>query len=223
MHFKVLSTQDATNFSNKLGQGNWLVLFYSDSCGHCHQMKPEWKNVVKKFKSPSSNIHIAEVESSYLNSMRKPPQIMGYPTIKFYNQGRIGAEYKGERLADQMINFAMSNSNSSRSNSLINSISSNNSNNSSKSNNSMRFKFAGFPGTQVPMASHPMPKFSKTIHPILPPSFKSIFNPNYNPNFKPSFKSIIITKKLTGKLNKQAKKTVKKSKSQTKGKKKTSK
>uniref|UniRef100_A0A6C0HKP1 Thioredoxin domain-containing protein n=1 Tax=viral metagenome TaxID=1070528 RepID=A0A6C0HKP1_9ZZZZ len=157
MHFKVLSTRDATNFSNKLGQGNWIVLFYSNSCGHCHQMKPEWANVVKKFKSPSSNIHIAEVESSYLNSMRKPPQIMGYPTIKFYNQGRIGAEYKGERLADQMINFAMSNSNSSKSNSLINSKNANTLNNS---NNSMRFKFPSFANPQL-IASHAMPRFNR--------------------------------------------------------------
>ena len=217
MHIKVLSTGDATNFSNKLGHGNWLVLFYSDSCGHCHQMKPEWANVVNKFKSPSSNMNIAEVESNHINSMKRPPQIIGYPTIKFYNQGRIGAEYKGARIADQMIKFAMSNS-INRIKALHKNHNHNhhnhhhhftrNSNNSSNSSNSMRFKFAGFPpGTQVPMASHPMPKFSKSIHNML----------------MPSFKPIIIKKKLTGKLSKKAKKTVKKSKSQTKGKKKTSK
>ena len=110
MHLKVVSPEDAVNLSKQLNDGDWMVLYYADWCGHCKNMKPEWQKVVKRFNCPSSRVNVAEVNSEQIGNMIKPPEIAGFPTIKMYNSGREVAEFDEERLANKMMKFAMMNS-----------------------------------------------------------------------------------------------------------------
>ena len=109
MHFKVLSEQDAANLSNKLKDGDWMVLYYADWCGHCKTMKPEWQKVVNKF-SGNQSVNVAEVESTLIDKLSHRPQVQGFPTIKMYQSGNEVAQFEDERVADKMEKFALSNS-----------------------------------------------------------------------------------------------------------------
>ena len=108
MFIKVINAEDASNLSNLLKNGNWLVLYYAEWCGHCKDMKPEWDNVVNKFEN-SDISNIAEIESEYVKSLVLPPIIEGYPTIKMYNNGNEIAQFNDERNADKIEQFVINN------------------------------------------------------------------------------------------------------------------
>ena len=108
MYVKVSSPNEASNLSNLLKDGDWMVLYYADWCGHCQTMKPEWQKVVNKMKT-TNIVNVAEVESNHINSLINKPQVNGFPTIKMYNSGIEKANFEEERVADKMEKFAMSN------------------------------------------------------------------------------------------------------------------
>lgn len=112
---KVVSPDDASNLSNLLKDGDWMVLYYAEWCGHCKTMKPEWEKVVSKLKD-TGKVNVAEIESDLVGHLKDKPQIEGYPTIKMYNGGKEVAKFGNEeRVADNIEKFAMSNSKSSNS------------------------------------------------------------------------------------------------------------
>lgn len=106
---KIVSQYDASNLSNLLKDGYWMVLYYAEWCGHCKTMKPEWEKVVSKMKD-TGKVNIAEVESNWIEHLKDKPEIEGYPTIKMYNCGKEVAKFEDERVADKMEKFALSNS-----------------------------------------------------------------------------------------------------------------
>ena len=110
MYINVGSSGDALNLSNLLKDGDWMVLYYADWCGHCQTMKPEWHKVVNKMKK-NNNVNIAEIESNHIDNLIAKPKIQGFPTIKMYNNGKEVANFEDERVADKMENFAMTNIN----------------------------------------------------------------------------------------------------------------
>jgi len=126
MHIKVVSSNDAVKLSNLLKDGDWMVLYYADWCGHCTTMKPEWTKVVNKMKK-SNMVNVAEVESTHIGDLINKPEVSGFPSIKMYNSGSEIANFEDERVADKMEKFAMSNATKSttrpKSNSLIKKIS----------------------------------------------------------------------------------------------------
>ena len=113
MYINVNSPGDALNLSNLLKDGEWMVLYYAEWCGHCKTMKPEWNKVVNKMKK-HNNINIAEIESNHIDKLSNKPTIQGFPTIKMYNNGKEVANFEDERVADKMEKFALHNSNNSK-------------------------------------------------------------------------------------------------------------
>ena len=112
MYLKVASDSDALNLSKLLNDGNWMVLYYAEWCGHCKTMKPEWKQVVNKFNNPSNNsnkINVAEIESQHIGKLLNKPEIEGFPTIKMYNNGKPVANFNEERIASKIEEFANNN------------------------------------------------------------------------------------------------------------------
>jgi thiol-disulfide isomerase/thioredoxin len=112
MYIKVVSSTDAVNLSNLLKNGDWMVLYYANWCGHCTTMKPEWQKVVDNIKK-SNVVNIADVESSHISDLTHKPNVNGFPSIKMYNSGNEIANFDDERIADKIEDFAISNSNKS--------------------------------------------------------------------------------------------------------------
>jgi thioredoxin-like negative regulator of GroEL len=80
-----------------------IVLFFAQGCGYCKRMMPEWK----KFKT-SSPISIGEVpaeQMSEYNPLHNEGNIVGYPTIRLYNKGKLVKEYDGDRSKNDIMRF----------------------------------------------------------------------------------------------------------------------
>ena len=111
MHINVSSPNDAQNLSNLLKNGNWMVLYHADWCGHCQTIKPEWKKVVDKISNNSKpSFNIAEIESSHIGSLINSPKVSGFPTIKMFNSGKEVANFEDERNAENIEQFGIVNS-----------------------------------------------------------------------------------------------------------------
>jgi thiol-disulfide isomerase/thioredoxin len=110
MNIKVNSSNDALNLSKLLKDGNWMVLYYAEWCGHCKTMKPEWKKAVDNVSNNKDTINVAEIESSHIGNLSEPPNVDGYPTIKMYNNGKEVAKFEDERISDKIEKFAIDNS-----------------------------------------------------------------------------------------------------------------
>ena len=63
-----------------------MILYKANWCGHCQMLAPEWKKFMMVMKS-KPQLNIAEVDSDYMSSMDE--QVMGYPTIKMYNNNNV--------------------------------------------------------------------------------------------------------------------------------------
>jgi len=118
MYIKVESPSDASNLSNLLKDGNWMVLYYAEWCGHCKTMKPEWQKVVNKM-SKSNNVNVAEVESEHIPELAHKPKVDGFPSIKMYNKGKEVSNYEDERVADKIEKFANDNANTKKETTII--------------------------------------------------------------------------------------------------------
>lgn len=116
MYLKVSSTDTADSLSNLLKDGEWMVLYYADWCGHCNAMKPEWEKVVSRMSEckDTRHINIADVKSDFIDELKQKPQVDGFPTIKMYNKGKEIAVFGDERNADKIEKFAISNSNKAK-------------------------------------------------------------------------------------------------------------
>jgi thiol-disulfide isomerase/thioredoxin len=80
---------------------NVVILYYSDMCGHCIQLKPTWDKLCNSTKN-KKDIIIVNVEANNIEHLpaKYKKNIEGYPTIIKYSHGKK-SEYNGNReLAD---------------------------------------------------------------------------------------------------------------------------
>lgn len=91
-----------------------LILFYSDSCGHCNNMKPEWESLKKFAKQQKKKCNIVSVNADRRDklddSWRK--LVTGVPTIVGINEGQDATHaipFSDERTLDNFKKFIVSN------------------------------------------------------------------------------------------------------------------
>lgn len=84
--------------------GYYLVLFYSDNCGFCHDMAEEWKRFgcLMTF----GNIAVYNGTTDQLPQI-KGKKIEGYPSILAFQNGKFIDEHEGERNVASFLEFAM--------------------------------------------------------------------------------------------------------------------
>ena len=84
-----------------LARDNLVILYYSDMCGHCIQLKPTWNKLCNSIKD-KKDITVVNVEANNFEHLpeKYKKNIEGYPTIIKYSCGKK-IEYNGNReLAD---------------------------------------------------------------------------------------------------------------------------
>ena len=95
---------------NILTHDNVVILYYSDMCGYCIQLKPIWNKLCNSIKNNNSVI-IVNVEYNnfkYLRAKYKK-NIMGFPTIIKYSRYKKHSEYSGRRELKDMKKFVKMN------------------------------------------------------------------------------------------------------------------
>ena len=95
-----------------------VVLVFSNNCGHCTSMMPEWHRLEKQVKHDKSlktnpRCYLSKVESHNASMIPEidPESIRGVPTIKFLNKGMLEADYEESgksRTAEDMLEWIRS-------------------------------------------------------------------------------------------------------------------
>lgn len=78
-----------------------LTLFYSDQCGHCTKMKPEWDKFEKKYPKNCNKYERKDITDEMSNTYG----VNGYPTIVLIKNGEKIKDYKGERDSSSFEEF----------------------------------------------------------------------------------------------------------------------
>ena len=86
-----------------------LVLFYAPWCGHCQKIKPEYDNLMKKYKNNKKH-RVAMINCDDHKEFSKKNGITGFPTIRYYTNPKEDkfVEYLGERSENALQNFMSS-------------------------------------------------------------------------------------------------------------------
>ena len=110
------------NFSNNNNIPTF-VMFHVDWCGYCKKAKPEFQQLVNKFKSnPNIKVVMLNGEDPRNQQLIKSHQISGYPTIKLCRNGLNDVNnseiYEGPRGFNEYVQFL----NNSLSEQFVNSV-----------------------------------------------------------------------------------------------------
>ena len=96
--------QHMSDFEKMSQQGIWLKRFHADWCGHCQNMETEWNKFIDSHSH--QGIKIASIEEKAIQKMEeRPNNILGYPSIHLYKDGRFLSEFNGERTSDNLKQF----------------------------------------------------------------------------------------------------------------------
>ena len=90
--------------SNILRKPNMCGVF-SEGCGHCQNMKPEWEKLKSRVANTAGNGSLVEFDSRVMPMVNYPEltsRISGYPTILLFKNGKVCGEYTGNRSSDDM-------------------------------------------------------------------------------------------------------------------------
>ena len=91
----VNSDKSVKTFNKISKKGNVMVAFVATWCGHCQNLKPIWKKMVKMMKKNGINGVIALVYSDYRDQIDLNNNCNGYPTIRLYKDGKIVNDFNG--------------------------------------------------------------------------------------------------------------------------------
>lgn len=94
------------NFADKLGSAKYaLVEFYAPWCGHCKALKPEYAKAATALKEYSSDVMIAKLDATEEKEVAGKHEVQGYPSLKWFIDGKEAMDYSGGRTADDIIRW----------------------------------------------------------------------------------------------------------------------
>jgi hypothetical protein len=113
---EVYGPSNYNSCANRVKKLTGVLLIFHPGCGHCVQMKPEWE-AMKETLSPSTRV--MEVDGSEMAGNAEmsrsivTQRLQGFPTILRLKNGKVAEEFRGQRVANEMKQFAERGSNSS--------------------------------------------------------------------------------------------------------------
>lgn len=85
------------------GKGKWVVLYYATWCGYCQDIMPIWNN----FKNQKNKIKKIEIESNDISKLNYNPEIMGFPSIHLYKDGKLLKKFDKKRTLANLNKFVI--------------------------------------------------------------------------------------------------------------------
>ena len=89
----VNSDKSVKTFNNLAKKGKVMVAFVATWCGHCQNLKPIWKKMVKMMKKKGVNGIIVLIYSDYREKIDLNNNCDGYPTIRLYKDGKVVSDF----------------------------------------------------------------------------------------------------------------------------------
>lgn len=102
---KVLLLNDK-NFETTLKKSkSALVVFFTNWCGHCKALKPIYSKAADLAFEEGISALLTAVDCGASYDVCKQHKVEGYPTIKYFKDGKFFRDYTKERTADAIIQF----------------------------------------------------------------------------------------------------------------------
>ena len=86
-------------------QEEMLVMFYSNSCGHCSRAKPLYEEAAKLLTENRPVITLAAVDMANGNELGKRYNINSFPQFYYFSNGQMRYQYHGARTTEKIIEF----------------------------------------------------------------------------------------------------------------------
>uniref|UniRef100_A0A6P4E1T7 Protein disulfide-isomerase A5 n=1 Tax=Drosophila rhopaloa TaxID=1041015 RepID=A0A6P4E1T7_DRORH len=106
----VLHFSDAASFTKHLRKDirPMLVMFHVPWCGFCKKMKPDYGKAATELKTKGGYLLAAmNVERQENAPIRKMFNITGFPTMIYFENGKLRFTYEGENNKDALVSFML--------------------------------------------------------------------------------------------------------------------
>ena len=88
----IKSQENAKKFIKDANTGSCIILYYWNSCGHCHSFMPIWEQIKQRFDSQKK---IYEIEYDDMKTLLPENlKMFSYPSIVSYNKSKA-VNFKG--------------------------------------------------------------------------------------------------------------------------------
>jgi protein disulfide-isomerase A1 len=101
----VVVLTDANFESTLAAQKYALVEFYAPWCGHCKALVPEYAKAATALKEYSKDVILAKLDATEQKEVAGKHEIQGYPTLKWFVDGKVAMDYSGGRTADDIVRW----------------------------------------------------------------------------------------------------------------------
>lgn len=90
-----------------------LVMFYSDGCHHCQDIKPKWDEAASRVNS-SGKAEMLKFDNVNYRDLLTKNNVTGVPDIRMYRDGFVSGDphfikYQGDRSIESLMEFLESN------------------------------------------------------------------------------------------------------------------
>ncbi|XP_060583219.1 protein disulfide-isomerase A5-like [Ruditapes philippinarum] len=104
--FQNVAFPSGDNFENFIKEHNSvLVMFYAPWCGHCKAMKPAYGEAATLLKQENHAGILAAVDATIDNALASKYEVRGYPTLKYFKNGKFAFDYGSGRSTDNLVAF----------------------------------------------------------------------------------------------------------------------
>jgi len=115
MPFITINNDRAKNFINQTYRNNddCIIFYYWNSCGHCHQFKPIFYDVIRELMDTRQEfmkeVPIFQVEYDDFDLLPDDyKEVQAFPSVVLYSNGKKKDEFNPPRTKSNLSNFILS-------------------------------------------------------------------------------------------------------------------